>query len=239
MIFSQLLYRFLYSALLVLFIISFFLVNSVNATFLVGDNRDASTFTGTGAAGNYAQINKYTATASGTATSIHVLVNGTGYMDFALYSDNSNDPDSLLWSVKNEAVTTGWNEISISNITIVEGTVYWLGYVADNTSDIKYVAGTDSTFYRAQTQNTNWPDPWTNTDEATWENGLWLDGTLAPTPTITPTPTNTPTPAPVQTVTLDTDLKNGISDYFKISFIFYGLVLFVAFYFVASSLYKR
>lgn len=74
---------------------------------------------------------------------------GSGNVRLGIY-DNSS-PNALIWESDSEAVTEGWNTITISDGTpidvhLVGGTVYWLCWQTDSELDIgSYTAGGSNT----------------------------------------------------------------------------------------------
>lgn len=82
---------------------------------------------------NYLELGKFTAEKSGTVSAIHFYsrMTATAHWKFAIYSDSSGSPGTVLAST-GEITTTksGWQTASIS-ATLVSGTVYWLAFVSD------------------------------------------------------------------------------------------------------------
>jgi flagellin-like protein len=56
----------------------------------------------------------------------------------AIYSDNSNAPGTLLAASGSVAQTVGWNDLSVTGVTITQGAKYWLA--VQTSSSIAYFA---------------------------------------------------------------------------------------------------
>lgn len=81
---------------------------------------------------SYFQLDKFQAVKSGTLKSIRVYLDGgSAGVKVALYSDNAGSPNALLVSAT-AACVNGWNTISVSDVSIVSGTNYWIGHNTDN-----------------------------------------------------------------------------------------------------------
>lgn len=83
--------------------------------------------------GNYLWAGKFTANASGTVSTIHFYARSasTIHWKFAIYSDSSGSPGTVLATTAEITTTTeGWQTASIT-ASLVSGTVYWLALIAD------------------------------------------------------------------------------------------------------------
>ena len=79
----------------------------------------------------YFELEKFQAVAAGTLKSIRVyFAGGSGNVKVAIYSDSSGSPNALLASAT-AACSAGWNTISVSDVSIVSGTYYWLAHITD------------------------------------------------------------------------------------------------------------
>ena len=76
---------------------------------------------------------------SGTLQSIgQNIATAAGNVIFALYSDNSGVPHTLLATTAGAASVNGWNDQAATAVSIVAGTTYWLAFECDSGSDIQY-----------------------------------------------------------------------------------------------------
>jgi len=67
----------------------------------------------------------------------HILVKclKSGNMKFAVYSDNSNAPHTILATVGSHACIAGWNNLELNTeISLTEGQTYWIGFAFDTSS---------------------------------------------------------------------------------------------------------
>lgn len=119
---------------------------------LVGTINEGSTNTTL----NYLYHARFQAIASGVGAVFKVFCLVPGNVKIAIYSDSGTYPNALL-AVNNtgQAVTAGWNNLTIPNVNIVSGTYYWLAFITDtsgavarsaNSGTYRYVAATYSTF---------------------------------------------------------------------------------------------
>jgi len=81
------------------------------------------------AGANFMVLDKYTAIATGSVTSIRLKCTAPGNVKVALYSDSSGSPGSIL-GVNNPgaSVVDGWNNISLPSTAVEMGTDYWIAY---------------------------------------------------------------------------------------------------------------
>jgi len=121
---------------------------------------------------NFMNASKFTASATGTVSSISVYVaspvsgSPNNKSQVAIYSDSSGLPGSRL-GFSNDAVVTGnsWNVINLtSGVSVTSGTVYWLAYntnaSTDSENNMVWANGTtNQTRWVAQTYGT-WPASW-------------------------------------------------------------------------------
>lgn len=97
---------------------------------LLGDTNTEST---TDSNGTTPQAWEYTATTSGTATDIEVYdASGTAKTTVGLYSSSGSNPSKLLSSASIAKPKSGaWNDVTIPNVQVTAGTVYWLAIQGD------------------------------------------------------------------------------------------------------------
>ena len=90
--------------------------------------------TGTGYK-NAINANKFTASQTGTASSLSVNIPSPGagfHYQLAIYSDNSGVPGTYIASTASTALTNGWNTATLTTSpTLTAGTPYWLVYWTD------------------------------------------------------------------------------------------------------------
>ena len=108
---------------------------------------------------SYFQLERFQAALSGTLKSIRVYVTGSENVKVALYSDNAGSPNALLASSGSTAVVSGWNTISISDVSIVSGTYYWIGHNTDNYYLQAYGSGGKALYKSATYSSFTFPNP--------------------------------------------------------------------------------
>jgi len=142
------------------------------------------------AAANTITACKFTASATGTVTTLSALVDtvdaSTHNMgQMAIYSGASS-PTTLLASSADTTLTPGsWNSFDIPTVTLTSGQTYWLAYDTNATTsalnDLRYHAGTAGQSRTvAQTYGT-WPSSWSGT---TGSNEFSLYAFISPTGTV-------------------------------------------------------
>ena len=79
-------------------------------------------------------LNKYTAVATGTATSIKVTCRSNGKVKLAIYSSSGGEPNSLL-GYTNAYTVSGAPTFAtvplVSSVSITSGTDYWIAFIAE------------------------------------------------------------------------------------------------------------
>lgn len=141
-------------------------------TVLLGDTSTEST-TDSNPAGT-AQAYQFTATASGTAATIHVYIDSSSaatHADLGIY-DNSqfNQPGTALARVS-FLPSAGWNSVDISgqNLSIVSGTVYWLALMGDDDTLAYRDAGSGTPASSVESGLAKMPATWSETER--WDVG--------------------------------------------------------------------
>lgn len=101
----------------------------------------------------------FTASATGTLSEIRLKSSGSGNAKVGIYSNSSSAPSGLLASTASTAIAAGWNTVSVADVSITSGTVYWLAVVVDTntTEQINYTGGTSK--YKSVTYTNSLPDP--------------------------------------------------------------------------------
>lgn len=120
---------------------------------------------------NFINITRFTATASGTISTLYGLLGSTvaaapnnkGQM--AIYAGTATAPTALLASSGDTTLTPNtWNAFSISPVSVTSGQVYWLGYNTNGTAtahnNLRYrTTGSNQSLWIARTYGT-WPATW-------------------------------------------------------------------------------
>jgi hypothetical protein len=89
----------------------------------------------TGASFSYIEMSKFTCSGTGKVSEIHVYSKANGNVKVGIYADISGEPGSRL-SVNNTGtavIANQWNTISITELSVTSGTVYWLAIISDTT----------------------------------------------------------------------------------------------------------
>jgi hypothetical protein len=86
---------------------------------------------GTGDTSGLQNSNEYgtyiIASANGNLQSVSMNLNaGSGNAIMGIYSDSLGFPSTLLASSSVQSLTTGWNDFSVTGVSIVSGTKYWI-----------------------------------------------------------------------------------------------------------------
>jgi hypothetical protein len=82
---------------------------------------------------NFYYYQRFTAIQSGRLSSIRVKSSKDAGVAVAIYSDIGDLPNNCMSSVGTTSISAGWNNIQMSPVSIVSGTMYWLA-VNTNTS---------------------------------------------------------------------------------------------------------
>jgi hypothetical protein len=151
-----------------------------------------------------------TASASGTLTSVGVyLTSHAGNVRVAIYSsiDSSHRLTGLLGQSSSVEAVEGWNDLSISGVTIASGTTYWIAFLLDNSAVHVYYGGSAGSSYQTSMTYGRFVGP-SVAQSLFASNFIWYMRmtynsayNVTPTPTPTPTPTSTTTPTPTSTPT--------------------------------------
>ncbi len=89
---------------------------------------------------NWAQAVPITASASGTLQTVGVNIQtAAGNLRVAIYADSSGAPGALLGQSSSVAAVTGWNDVSVTSVTITASTKYWVAVNCDSASLSVYV----------------------------------------------------------------------------------------------------
>ena len=122
---------------------------------------------------NTFNLGRFTATASGTLKNIKINSSGSGNVMVAIYNESSSLPHNLLASSDSTPVVSGWNTISVSDVTIVSGTNYWLGFNS-SVNIIDYTASGGTRVQNSATYSSfSFPNP---VDASTWGSGSQIIG---------------------------------------------------------------
>jgi hypothetical protein len=113
---------------------------------------------------NYTYCGRYQAIASASGVTKLMFYCGvaSGNVKVGVFSDNAGEPDARLgYNDSGQAVSaSSWNELSISSMSVVSGTYYWLCAISDTGNVIsRDNTGGDGT-WEAQTYATwTWNNP--------------------------------------------------------------------------------
>ena len=138
-------------------------------TILVGQQQLASTIDSNAA--GVAEAFRATASASGTVTSLSAYVDASSTgtkLVLGLYSDKNGTPGNLLGQGSLTSPTKGaWNTVTVPNISVIAGSVYWIAILAPpNSGTLKYLAsGSNGSRSETSRQTT------LTTLPATWSTG--------------------------------------------------------------------
>ena len=178
-------------------LLSLFAVATATTTNTVG----GSTSYGDGIEG-YISFEAITASASGTLSSIGVNVEApTGNIIVGIYSTYSGSTLSGLLgqSASTAVASTGWIDPTVSGVTIVSGTTYYIAWEGSGYLSFYYV-GSGSEYQSAYSYGTL-PSSIAMGSTNTETINMRIIINDSPTPTPTPVPTATPTPTPTATPT--------------------------------------
>lgn len=96
-------------------------------------------------ANNYLCLCQFTAVMTDLVLQIRVSAAGSGNFKAALYTDNSNNPGTLMNSSASVPVVSGINVVPFPSTPIVSGTKYWLAIVSSGASNIINATSTGGT----------------------------------------------------------------------------------------------
>lgn len=170
-----------------------------------GDNSNGG---GTATPSAICEASRYTAPASGTATSLGVTMTGGAAatsLVVAVWANSSSLPGARLATTTVQTVGIGAGETtygSAVSFSVTSGTVYWLGICAASggSATLKLATSATTAYYRTG-MTSSAPDPFGSA--VAWANyGLPVVVTYdPPTTTTTAAPTTTTTVAPTTTTT--------------------------------------
>lgn len=153
-------------------------------TVVMGYNADGGSTDS--ANSNYMNATRFVAPNSGTISALYARVGNVGsspnnVSQMAIYSDSSNNPDSLLASSGSVALSANaWNLFAISSTPVTAGQTYWLVYNTNaanaSLNNLRYrnVGEGTKTKWVAQTYGT-WPSTWTGGTFAATEFSMYAD----------------------------------------------------------------
>lgn len=142
---------------------------------------------------------QFTASSNFTVTQMKVYLNSavTGKLKCAIYNDSSGTPGSKLGeTVELTNPGSGWQILTGMNLSVVNGTKYWLT-VWGNTSNTINCESTGGSIKACNAVYGTWPSTFPSvTGIVSLKYSIYAEGIggSTPTPTATPTPTVTPTP---------------------------------------------
>src|SRR5438105_2807084 len=115
----------------------------------------------------FVRVWQITASATGNLSSVGIDIQnaGSGNVRTAIYTDSAGAAGTLLGASADTVPSTGWNDLSVTGVSIVAGTPYWIGFqAANNTLHVyKTVATVASLYYFSQAYGAFPTTPaWTN-----------------------------------------------------------------------------
>lgn len=124
------------------------------------------------------QLVKHTAEASGLITEFKVYSTANGNVKVAIYSDDNGEPGTrLTYNDTGQAVSSGqWNTLSIPELEVTSGTVYWLAAICDTDDSLaRYVDAGQVRRNKSEEYDTfGWPTTLSGLSNAS--NGISLAG---------------------------------------------------------------
>jgi hypothetical protein len=117
----------------------------------------------TSANGNYINgrmdVCPITATDSGTLSSVGInVLTASGNVRVCIYSTRTTTASGLLGQSASTPVVTGWMDLEITGVSIVQGTTYYLGVQFDDNTAYNYLQWSGTSYYVAMVYGT-FPDP--------------------------------------------------------------------------------
>lgn len=109
-------------------------------TKLIGN--DSATGSGSIDGNAYVTWARYIAIESGLMSYIKAHLVGSGSSAYAVYSDSSGLPGTLITSTSKAVCAAGWNNITLSSpISIISGAYYWIAVVSDANCIVSHSSG--------------------------------------------------------------------------------------------------
>ena len=113
---------------------------------------------------NTIALQKFAAIASGSLTTIKLLIDafgGSPYGKVAIYADNSGNPGAFLVSTASQAlVSDSLNSFSIGPVDVVAGTSYWLAFNSTGATCVLRSSTVGSVCrYKTLTYSSAFPNP--------------------------------------------------------------------------------
>lgn len=132
---------------------------ALSPALLLGNNTAAGSGSPTA---NTIRAGKFTALTTGTITEIHAYIAANANFTYAIYSDQSGSPHTLLASTGTVTLVGGQhNIIPITHTPITFGTVYWLAFNMDTNNAAKYQSTGGNQYNVAATFGSAWPSAMT------------------------------------------------------------------------------
>lgn len=105
---------------------------------------------------NYILAYKYIPTSDGDLISIGVnfVSSSSNQFRIAIYDDNSNYPNILLAESSSVVISeSGWNDINITGVSLVNGQTYWISFQQNSNSPNEYVLVSGLGYYYSYSYN--------------------------------------------------------------------------------------
>ena len=97
--------------------------------------------------------------ASGTLAVVRLKASIAGQVKVAIYDDNNGSPNNLLTSTSGLAVDVGWNKLSVSPISIINGVDYWEAVKVQANGNCRYDNLSRTIKWKSEAYANAWPDP--------------------------------------------------------------------------------
>jgi hypothetical protein len=109
-------------------------------TVLVGDYQGVESNVDGNPAG-VAEAFQYTAADTGTSATIHFYVDSSSTAtsgELGIYEDNGHGSPGILDAQTSFTPHSGWNEVTLSGVSITRGATYWLAELGTGTGELKF-----------------------------------------------------------------------------------------------------
>lgn len=133
---------------------------------------------------NFINATKFTASASGTVTTLYAFVGSTigaspnNKAQMAIYSGDANGPTTLLASSADVALTaSSWNAFPVASVSVTNGTIYWLAYNTNGTAaaqnNLRYRIGSANQTKFASRAYGTWPGTFSGGTFSNFEDSMY------------------------------------------------------------------
>jgi len=109
----------------------------------------------------HAWVTPITASASGPLQRLGINFNSaSGNIVLGIYANSGGSPAALLASSSATAAMAGWNDLTVTGVSIVSGTQYWIGASGSADTNNVYYGNPAMSHYKDYTYNGALPNPW-------------------------------------------------------------------------------